>query len=160
MSEAPESWIAFKAVALELKALVANAHKMSTEDRQVALIRALSRLEVAALDLPDVSTDKEGESGPNTYDLNRAAVTASFPELGYYHSIRPSSPVEDQEVTIGDAVDDLSDILRDIDEALWVETLKGWRKGVWEARFGYEHHFGAHLADLRSHLYRLRFFGY
>lgn len=123
-------------------------------------MRTLSRLEVATLTLPDVAPDDREERGPNTHDARRAAVAKAFPELGYYHSIRPSTPDEAQEVTIGDAVDDLADILGDIDKAIWVEASQGWRNGVWEAKFGYEHHFGAHLVDLRSYLYRLRFFGY
>lgn len=159
MSSAPEEWIAFKAATQELDALLARSAALSPEARQHALIGALDRLELSCLALPEVTPDERAGDSPNTHRARYASLSSAFPELGYYYNIRAVPPDPPEEPTVGDAADDLADILRDLDGALWVEREEGWRNGVWEAKFGYEHHFGAHLADLRSYLYRLRFFG-
>lgn len=133
---------------------------MLPDTRQRALIIALDQLELVSLALPDIEPDvTDGEGSPNTHSERYASLSSAFPELGYYYNVRAVPPDPPEEPTIGDAADDLADILRDLDGALWVEQEQGWRNGVWEAKFGYEHHFGAHLADLRMYLYRLRFFG-
>jgi hypothetical protein len=159
MSDAPEEWFAFKAVARELDAILARSAALSSEARQYALIVVLDRLELACLALPEVEPDERGGDSPNTYRARYTSLSSAFPELGYYYNIRAVPPDPPEEPTVGDAADDLADILRDLDGALWVEQEEGWRNGVWEAKFGYEHHFGAHLVNLRSYLYRLRFFG-
>ena len=152
-------WMTYKAVASELEALLARAGQLQAEDRQKQLLQALSRLELACLDLPDVEPDDQDGNSPNTYDSRRALVASAFPEFGLYRTIRSASVDEVEEVGVGDAIDDLADILRDIDGALWTEASQSETNAIWEAKFSYEHHSGEHLVDLRSYLYRLRIFG-
>jgi hypothetical protein len=159
MTDAPEEWIAFKAAARDLDLLVARSAAVLPEDRQHALMIALDRLELSCLALPEVEPDDSVGESPNTYTARYQSLSSAFPELGYYYTVRASPPDKPEEPTVGDAADDLADILRDLDGALWAEQHEGWRNGIWEAKFGYEHHFGAHLVGLRSYLYRLRFFG-
>lgn len=133
---------------------------MPAEDRQRDLLIVLNKLELQCLALPDLTPDGDDKgASPNTYDVRRAAVSMAFPELGFYHTATPSSVDQPAEMVVGDAVNDLADILRDIDDVCWVENAEGRINAVWQAKFNYEHHFGSHLADLRSYLYRLRFFG-
>lgn len=152
-------WAAYKAVVVQLETLISSAAQLEPEDRQKRLLRVLNSLELACLDLPDVEPDDQEGNSPNTYDKRRSEVTTAFPEFGWYHSMRPSAVDEATEAGVGDAVDDLADILRDIDGVLWTEANEGESNAIWEAKFSYEHHAGSHLADLRSYLYRLRFFG-
>lgn len=159
MNDAPKEWIEFNAVAQDLSALLARSAAMSPEERQHALIAILDRVELACLALPGVEPDEGVGESPNTHNERYAALSSAFPELGYYYNVRAVPPDPPEEPTVGDAADDLADILRDLDGALWVEQQEGWRNAIWVAKFGYEHHFGSHLVDLRAYLYRLRFFG-
>lgn len=144
----------------DLEALIERAVNLSPEDRQHELIEKLNKLELACLALPNVEPDTDDDAqSPNTHMDRRRTLGAAFPELGVYHKVRPSPPEDAEEIGFGDAANDLADILRDADDALWVERCQSLPNAVWQARFNYEHHFGSHLADLRSYLYRLRFFG-
>jgi hypothetical protein len=111
--------------------------------------------------LPYVSPDADGDeaSAPNLDASWVDKVGEAFPEFGLYHKIRPAPVSEPEEALAGYAVDDLADILRDLDSALNEASARGINEGIWCAKFKYEWHFGSHLADLRSHVYRLRFFG-
>lgn len=151
-------WLTFKKCVEELEGLLATGQTRQPEDRQKVLLVVLNRLELACLNLPDVEPTDGGDS-PNTYDARRAQVSSAFPEFGWYHHVRPSHADEEEQVGLGDPLDDLADILRDIDDALWTETNRGMASAIWQAKFNYEHHFGSHISDLRSYLYRLRFFG-
>jgi hypothetical protein len=89
----------------------------------------------------------------------RPLVVRAFPEFGYYNFVRPDVPTGAVEPGINDAVDDLDGILADVSHALEHESQFGWERAAWEARESYEAHFGSHLVDLRSYVYRLRFIG-
>ncbi|HRE44990.1 MAG TPA: DUF5063 domain-containing protein [Terricaulis sp.] len=154
------AWDDFVESAQELSALIARAGSLTPEDRQRDLIAALSGLELRCLALPQVEpVDAAGGESPNTHLRWRDAIASAFPEFGLYHSIRPSPASEPESATLSDAVNGLADIMRDIDDALWENGAHGRESGIWQAKFNYEHHLGSHLADLRSYLYRLRFFG-
>lgn len=152
-------WDDFRKVAGELEVLLARAKATAPDDRQRDLLVILSKLELVCLALPYVSPQSDTAQSPNTYDARRAQVVASFPEFGMYHHIRPSPVSDPEDHVVGDAVDDLADILADIDSAFWEEKTHGRDDGIWQAKFSYEHHLGSHLVDLRSHIYRMRFFG-
>lgn len=140
--------------------MLARANAETPERRQEQLLAALNLLELAVLALPDVEPDGDDfGQPPSVYTSRRAAVAAAFPEFGFYSKADMRSVGVPQPVLVGDAVDDLADILADLDCSLWHETHAGVTSAVWEVRQLYEMHFGAHLADLRAYVYRLRFIG-
>lgn len=90
----------------------------------------------------------------------RPRVAQAFPDFGYYNFVRPEVPSGAAiQSGVNDAVDDLAEILADVSGALDHEGQFGWERAAWEARESYETHFGSHLVDLRSYVYRLRFIG-
>lgn len=141
------TWIAFKNVAADLDALLVHARELRSDERQATLLLLLDRLEIACLQLPATDVDDQDGRSPNTHDQRRAAVAAAFPEFGYYHLMRPAPANEAAESSIGDAVDDLAEIMRDIDDALWTGVAQTQTNAIWQAKFNYEHHLGSHLAD-------------
>ena len=60
---------------------------------------------------------------------------------------------------VGDAVDDITDIVGDLSEALWRYTAVGPDDAHWYFRFSYETHWGRYLHDLRSYIYAKQFYG-
>jgi hypothetical protein len=84
---------------------------------------------------------------------DRAALGRRFPQLGLYAATNslevPGLPM------VGDAIDDLLDIASDLEEALSELRQSGETEATKAFRFGYERHWGAHLHELRLHLYNL-----
>jgi hypothetical protein len=160
MSGLAQAWGACKEAIAALERVLARASEEVSERRQEQLLAALNVLELAVLALPDVEPDGDDiEQPPHTYEARRTSVDTAFPEFGFYSTADMRNVGAPQPVLVGDAVGDLADILADIDRGLWHETHSGVNNAVWEIRQAYETHFGAHLADLRAYLYRLRFAG-
>lgn len=157
MTDATAIWLAFRALCSRIDAFVADAGALQSDERLHRLTILLNELELAylAIELPEPTVERI--NGPDRTDVRRIQVTSAFPELGYYHSIWTSPVDEIEEPLVSDAADDLVEILQDIDYALWAEQRASWIDGAFEARFMYQAHTGWHLANLRSHIYTLRF---
>lgn len=75
-----------------------------------------------------------------------------FADFGYYPDVAPDAdPLEKS--SIGDAIDDLTDISSDLLEAKWYTDQERLVNAIWSFRFGYQFHWGQHLHDLRRYLY-------
>lgn len=124
--------------------------------RLESLAAALDGLAAAYHSTPDVPCDDVLEPEDSTTDAQmRALATAAFPDFGFYTVVRPDEKPErwDQRPMTGDAIDDLADIARDMEqvERLW-ESGRAEDAG-WQFRFGYRTHWGRHLQDLRSYVH-------
>jgi hypothetical protein len=83
-------------------------------------------------------------------------VGARFPNLGYYASADPAT-VLDEKATVGDAIDDLIDIVRELREVSWRYDALGADDAHWHFRLMFESHWGRHLRDLSLYLYVKQF---
>jgi hypothetical protein len=156
----PPNWVRFVEATQALDRLMGDAVGQPSEDRLANLMFALDALAIAFQELDRPETGDGQAEAPSTREKRTEQIRRAFPELGQYWSVRPEWSEEPPELGVGDGLDDLADILCDVDEALWFAENIGWPEGMWEARFTWEHHTGAHLVDLRAHIYRLRWFGY
>ncbi|MES2443555.1 MAG: DUF5063 domain-containing protein [Pseudomonadota bacterium] len=119
------------------------------------LARALDALALAYHDAPDGEpAEDEGRDQPETetYVQRYERLGARFPDYGYYPTADPLGPL-DQENTLGDAIDDLADIVRDLGETIWRFENFGADDAHWDFRFNYQIHWGQHLRALSQYLY-------
>ncbi len=80
----------------------------------------------------------------------RARIAPLFPGLGWYNEAEEIAGTPDQRgVVVGDAINDLVDIARDLQEVLlrWESTSEA--DALWHFRFGFESHWGKHLRSLQ-----------
>lgn len=120
------------------------------EARVAAAARALDRLSLAYHEGSDVADAAgEGEPPERDYKATRERIAALFPELGYYASA-PAGETLDAEVTVGDAIDDLADIYSEVLDVAWCFASTSAEDAVRLFRFGFAHHWGRHLADVRG----------
>ncbi|MHC4989503.1 MAG: DUF5063 domain-containing protein [Planctomycetota bacterium] len=119
----------------------------------------------AALDrLAQAAATAEAYMGPSNldppspqYEEVRRRVVRSFPQLGYYNiPAMICDSIAQTEIHVGDAVDELADIVRDLEDALWCLAEGGPAEGTLQFDFGYHCHWGEHLANLRWYLFALR----
>lgn len=117
------------------------------------LAEALDRLVIEYHRAPDVEPDVVDVESPTiSYQPLAKRAAASFPELGLYGDVDPQDGL-DQEISLGDAIDDLADIARDLTEVLWHLDNVGVNDAIWMFRFGYQTHWGRHLHDIRRYLH-------
>lgn len=87
------------------------------------------------------------------YDGIRSVVTGHFPDFGWYHSVWESHKINiDAELVTGDAVDDLTDIIKDLIEVQWRLENNSKKDGLYHFKFLMKHHSEQHLVDLLKYL--------
>lgn len=92
---------------------------------------------------------------PGDYKALNTRFAAAFPGLGLYSAaLDPLTPEAGPEVTMGDALDDLTDIARDMQEVL-DRSAFSVDDAIWHFRFGYTSHWGRHLRWLQLYLLEL-----
>jgi hypothetical protein len=128
------------------------------EDREGALRSALDQLAVA-YHFTDVPFDETDFPDPHEADYGalREAIALRFPGLGCYEDMLRISESSEAERSIGDAVDDLADIAKDLHDILLRWETNGERDALWHFRFGFESHWGRHLRDLQLYLHERAF---
>lgn len=88
----------------------------------------------------------------DTYDV----LAARFPDFGFYPVADPlSAPGEEQ--MLGDAIDDLADIVGDLREVIWRYENLGQADAFWHLHDLYRIHWGRHLRDLSGYVHAKRF---
>lgn len=122
----------------------------SDEARLSATARALDRLSLAyheGAELPPAPS--EAEPPQRDYQALRNKIGALFPTLGYYAAASAGETL-DAEITVGDAIDDLSDIYSELQDVAWCLAHTSAEDGARLYRFGFSHHWGRHVCDVRG----------
>ena len=123
-----------------------------------ALSLALDALVLAMHALPDVAVsavdiDPPVRDGHAMY----SALRPRFPGLGYHGVADPLEVSPPGEVMVGDAIDDLTDIVGDLEQCLWRHDNVGLDDALWHLGLLYRTHWGRHARELGLYLHALQF---
>jgi hypothetical protein len=106
---------------------------------------------------PGDPTGPEADPPRDSFRIPYAVMGAHFPDYGYYASADPTK-VLDEEPCVGDAIDDLIEIVRDLREVSWRFDALGPDDAHWHLRFLFRINWGGHLRSL-SHYLHVKQFG-
>ncbi len=117
-------------------------------------MRALDELAFAYhFSLVTELTDDDAQVEPPGYPEGLYhAVAERFPDLGLYAVSNPTE-LKAQELMVGDAVDDLADIVRDLQEVIWRAENQSEQGARWYFRLLFQIHWGRHLRELSWYLH-------
>ena len=118
------------------------------------LLLALDRL---ALAYHFAGCDFDGADYPEAPepDLHhlRSITAALFPDFGYYNIATDISVnVGQTTLGVGDALNDISEIAAVMLEVNWLWKNASVENALWQFRWGYENHWGAHLRNLQLYI--------
>lgn len=135
--------------------LVVLERPLRPEDREAALRLALDRLALASHFAKPASDDAHHSAPPvPSSDVLRAKIGPLFPELGYYNTALDTvDKVGDSELGVGDAIDDLVDIARELQAVLLRWETNSAADALWHFRQGFKSHWGKHLRSLQLYLH-------
>lgn len=88
--------------------------------------------------------DFENEKYPNI----RQNVESNFKDFGTYKMVLEINDLVNDEIGIGDAVDDLSDIIKDLLEVKWRIENNSINDGLWFFNFIFNAHTEEHVINL------------
>lgn len=87
------------------------------------------------------------------YNEIRPIVESNFPGLGFYHSLFGSHDVShDADVVMGDGIDDLTDIIKDMLDVKWRFENTSNNNALWYFELHMRSHSEQHLIDLLKYL--------
>ena len=117
-----------------------------------ALAAALDRLITAYHDTPDVDPSNDGMDAPRgNGPAYFQEVGARFPNYGLYPLADPTAAMG-----MGDAIDDLGDIILDMQEVIWLADHADKADALWLFRSQF-YHWGTHARDLARYLHGRQF---
>lgn len=144
------------ALAPAVRAFVAliEMEGLTDDERMKRLAASLDALSLAYHSaVPVQDAPGAGEPPQRDYQALRARVGAAFPALGYY-PIASAGDDDEAEITMGDAIDDLTDIYSEMLDVAWCLDTTSAEDAERLFRFGFSHHWGRHLCDVRGALHR------
>ncbi|RJS21196.1 DUF5063 domain-containing protein [Corallococcus sp. H22C18031201] len=129
--------------------------RIAVADRERALRAALDPLALASHFAEAPFDDAESPDAPELdYQVLRASIEPLFPGLGLYNeALNIADSVGESALSLGDALDDLTDITRDLRDVLFYWEHTSEENALWHLRFGFESHWGQHLRSLQLYLH-------
>jgi hypothetical protein len=124
------------------------------EPSEERLSAALDDLAVSYRSVPDREPGSDDRKPPETsYDALRTKIGCRFPSLYLYAiALEPLDPTPALS-GVGDALDDLVDIVRDLQDVLWRFSNTSEADAHWRFRLSFETHWGEHMRHLALYLY-------
>jgi hypothetical protein len=93
------------------------------------------------------------DAPPKAHEDLRKLIVAQFPNYGYYNVAQDvTQRVGDGEVAVGDAIDDIVDIAKDLYEAQWHWEHNSPEDGLWHFANNFQFHWNQHLRELQIYL--------
>ncbi len=113
---------------------------------------------VAAVDIAFDDADyPEPPDDANGYPAAVARMNERFPYMGYYNAVtRVTEDVGSDSASVGDAIDDIADIVGDLSDYLWRVEHTSAADAVWHLDQTYRYHWGLHARWLQLYLMNLR----
>lgn len=81
-------------------------------------------------------------------------IKSNFPTLGFYNTFINFTevPINENNLALGDAFDDLSDIIIDLLEVKWRLENNSYNDGIWFFKFIFKNHTKSHILGLLNYL--------
>jgi Domain of unknown function (DUF5063) len=99
----------------------------------------------------------DGEEIPeNDYPTIRKAAEDRFPNWGFYNTAADiTQNIASTEITAGDAIDDITDIVNDLKMVMWSYEHENETNALWHLQDSYNGHWRWHMRNLQCYLHCL-----
>jgi hypothetical protein len=136
---------------------VVESTTLTPEERMARLRGALDSLAMAVRDITNEFDEKDYPDDPREdYQTTYKVVGQRFPTLGYYNvPLSITREIGESRMGVGDAVDDIVDILFDLKGVLWRLDNTSVDDALWHLNQDYQSHWGQHLRGLQLYLHVL-----
>jgi hypothetical protein len=128
--------------------------KVQSDNKELEIQKLLVGLYFEYLNLEAEFDDEDFEEEPTfDYDAIKKNVEANFPDFGWYHSILESHLIiPDAYLVTGDAIDDLSDIIKDMLEIKWQFENTSEKNAKWCFKDLMQTHSEQHIVNFLKYM--------
>ncbi len=125
------------------------------EDDHSKLISLLDKLALLNSNISYNFDETDYPDAPEKdYKLIREKVEKRFPNFGNYNTVDYlSDKIGNSKILVGDAIDDLSDIVCDLQVIIWCFENTSKDDALWNYKDSFITHWGRHLRDLQLYLH-------
>jgi hypothetical protein len=143
--------------AVEAYVEVVESLTLAAEDRLARLPSVLDSLAIAVRDITyEFDETDYAEKPAEDYQAAYQVVGRHFPTLGYYNiPLSITREIGEASIGIGDAIDDIVDILFDLKDVLSRFENTSVSDALWYLNENYRSHWGLHLRELQLYLHVL-----
>jgi len=129
----------------------------STEENEAKLKLLLDKLALAQhFATYEFDKKKHTEAPRRDYGELRKLVSAQFPNYGHYNLAKDvTNEIGNTEAIVGDAIDDIVDIAKDLTEVKWRWDNNSPDDALWSFRQDFQFHWNEHLRELQIYLLNL-----
>ena len=131
----------------------------STRAEWPELAQRLDALVLARWACPAADHPEGGDLAPRAQDEElRPVLAARFPEFGYYRTVEPVFGDGDdprEPASLGDAIDDLIDMTKELQHAMWYREHRGAAVGAALLAWSFDMHWGWHARGLQLYLHSM-----
>ncbi len=123
-------------------------------EKERLLEKSLVKIYNLYLDIEYEFDEKDYEDFDKQKYLNvRQNVESNFPDFGFYKVVLDIEDLaNNDENGLGDAIDDLTDIILDLLEIKWRIENNSLEDGLWYFQFAFSSHFQQHILDLLNYM--------
>jgi len=138
----------------EIKAVIADClgSEVGTNGDIQSIFYALGKIALF-IERAEVVLDNEDDDElipESEYQSIRKQIEKRFPNWGYYNQCGDISiNIGDTTVTVVDAIDDMTDIICELQQVLWVFDNQSSNNAMWHLNDGYMFNWRAHLLNLK-----------
>ncbi|WP_271766698.1 DUF5063 domain-containing protein [Aquimarina algiphila] len=128
--------------------------KVELTNKTDVLKKLLMRIYLEYLNV-EFEFDKANYNEEPDFDYNRIKqnIKSNFPDFGWYSKVIDSNQMEPNvEIVVGDELDDLTDIIKDLLAVKWRMEHTSENDALWCFKFSMQTHLEQHLVDLLKRL--------
>jgi hypothetical protein len=128
--------------------------KVELNDKTHVLKKLLVEIYSEFLNVESEFDETDYDEEPDfDYKEIREKVESNFPEFGWYGTILDINKIaQESELAIGDAIDDLTDIIKDLLVVKWRFENTSEIDAIWDFEFSMRTHSEQHLVDLLKYI--------
>ncbi len=136
-----------------VRAVLSLFEQPTSEELELRLVQALDRLVAEMHDVRFEFDDTDYPEAPGlAYEVARRLVLSRFPDFGPY-SVPASVLPENEELMLGDSVDDLADVIIELRDVEWRFEHTSEADALWYLENGFRTHWAAHVRWLQVFLH-------
>ena len=139
-----------------IKELIDSVMKSQSRSNEHKFLSLLDMLAWQISETMPVDPPAGKEVPENDYPAIRKAAEKSFPDWGFYNVAGEiTQNIGDCQVHVGDAIDDVTDIVNDLKMVYWSYQNESEEMATWHLLDSFNNHWRAHMRSLQFYVHCL-----
>lgn len=139
-----------------IKELIDLLMEKQTSSNEYEFLSLLDKLAFQISETTPIAPPDGEEIPENDYPAIRKAAEVAFPNWGFYNVAGEiTQNIGECEIHVGDAIDDVTDIINDLKMVYWSYQNEPEEMAIWHLLDSFNNHWRAHMRSLQFYVHCL-----